>query len=295
MTRPTTAEIVRSAWHAGRAVPGFNVSYLPMMAPIVSALRDTNSFGLIMVARPDWMKFEAKGPGSVRQEYERCGDPAHTRLHLDHVPVIDEDGERVDFEGILEAALRLGYGSRLPLGENIAETRRAAELSHAAGVPTEAELGAVFGHENGSPPPYEALFASGRGFTDPDEARRFVRETGVDWLSVAIGNIHGAISEARRGEKKVRARLNIEHLKKIRDAAGVPLVLHGGSGIRKPYLMEAFHHGIAKINVGTTIRQAYEAARGESVSKARSAVYKTMVRIICEELETQGLADLLAV
>ena len=67
-------------------------------------------------------------------------------------------------------------------------------MAHAADVPVEAELGAVLGHEAGPLPPYEELFASGLGFTDPAEAKRFVEETGCDWLSVAIGNIHGAIA-----------------------------------------------------------------------------------------------------
>src|SRR5690606_9183044 len=107
--------------------------------------------------------------------------------------VIDEDQEPVDYLAIVNEALRLGFdsvmvdGSRLRLEENIAATRQVAERAHRAGVPCEAELGAVMGHEEGPLPPYEELFASGRGFTDTDEARRFVQETGCDWLSVAIG------------------------------------------------------------------------------------------------------------
>ncbi|MCD6415298.1 MAG: class II fructose-bisphosphate aldolase [Planctomycetes bacterium] len=72
----------------------------------------------------------------------------------------------------------------------------------------EAELGAVLGHEAGPLPPYDQLFGSGAGFTAPDEARCFVDETGLDWLSVAIGNVHGAISGAARRHKKVAARLS---------------------------------------------------------------------------------------
>ena len=60
----------------------------------------------------------------------------------------------------------------------------------------------------------------------------------MDWLSVAVGSIHGAISAAARREKKVEARLNIEHLETLRQATGVPLVLHGGTGIRKEYVMQ---------------------------------------------------------
>jgi fructose/tagatose bisphosphate aldolase len=182
-------------------------------------------------------------------------------------------------------------GSRLPLAENIEATKKITALAHAAGIPVEGELGAVLGHEAGPLPPYEELFASGKGFTDPEEAKRFVKETGVDWLSVAIGNIHGAISEAARDAKKVQARLNLEHLERIRKVTGVPLVLHGGSGIEKKYVLGAVKCGIAKINVGTAIRQPYEIASKESVAAGQKAVYEATVRILTEELELAGSAQ----
>lgn len=300
MSKPTTNDLVRRAWKAGRVVAGYNICYLPMMEPVVRALRDTGSFGLVMVARPDWMKFEAGGPREIRDEYERVKDEAHTRLHLDHVPVIDEDDQRVEYETILREAVGLGYdsvmvdGSRLPLEENIKATRRVVEMAHASGVAVEAELGAVMGHEAGPLPPYDELFESGKGFTAPEEARRFAEETGVDWLSVAVGNIHGAISGAKRHEKKPQARLSIERLTAIREQANIPLVLHGGSGIKKECLIEAFRNGIAKINVATAIRQPYEQHVAQGVEKARQAVYKTMMWLIREELETEGLAEDLA-
>ena len=296
MPRPTTGELVQRAWKAGTVIPGFNIPYIPMMESVVRALRDTGTFGLVMVARPEWTKFEAKGLGPIREEYERVKDERYTRLHLDHVPVVDEDDARVDFEAIMAEALDLGYesvmvdGSRLPLEENIAATRKVVEMGRAAGVPVEAELGAVLGHEEGPLPAYEELFASGKGFTDPDEAVRFVEESGCDWLSVAIGNIHGAISAAKRHEQKLEAMLNIRHLEKIRRVANVPLVLHGGSGIRKEYILESFRHGIAKINVGTAIRQPYEAAREESIAKAQKAVYQQMLTVIRKDLEIEGSA-----
>jgi len=285
-----------NAWRAGTVIPAFNIPHLPIMAPVVRALRDTNAFGLIQVARLEWEKFESKSMAAVRAVYEETKDERFTRLHLDHVPVIDEDGLRVDFESIIQEAVQLGYesvmvdGSRLPLEENIACTARVVRAAHAAGAAAEAELGAVLGHEAGPIPPYEELFASGKGFTDPDEARRFVEETGVDWLSVAVGNIHGAISGAAKSRKKVEARLNIEHLDRIREAVSTPLVLHGGSGIKTECLQLAFRHGISKINIGTAIRQSYEKHVGESVDKARQAVYDTMLDIIRNELAAEGSA-----
>jgi ketose-bisphosphate aldolase len=290
-----SAEIVRRAWRTGTAVPGFNIPYLPMMAPVVEALRDTACFGFIMVARLEWVKFEAGSVEAIRAEYERVKDERFARLHLDHVPVIDEDHLRVDFEGDIGRALAAGYdsvmvdASRLPLEENIAATRRIVEMAHARGVPVEAELGAVMGHEAGPLPPYDELFASGRGFTHPDEAVRFVRETNVDWLSVAIGSVHGAISAAR-SEKKIAARLDIPHLQRLRAATGIPLVLHGGTGIPREYVLESIRNGIAKINVATAIRQPYEAARAASPNAARRAVYEATVAAIEQDLDLKGTA-----
>lgn len=281
------------------ALPGFNIPYLPMMAPVVRALQDTRCFGLIMAARLEWTKFAAGGPRQLFEAYQVVKDPAFTALHLDHVPVIDEDDLTVDYEAILAEAIALGYdsvmvdGSRLPLDENIAATRRIVEMAHGAGVAVEAELGAVLGHESGPLPPYEELFASGRGFTDPDEARRFVHETGVDWLSVAVGSVHGAISATQRREKKVEARLSIERLDALRQATGVPLVLHGGTGIRTDCIREAIRHGIAKINIATAIRQPYEALVETYPEAALDAVYAATITVIRDELALEGTADIL--
>ncbi len=295
-TALSTKEIITNAWKKGIVIPGFNIPYLPMMEPVIRALHDTGTFGLIMVARLEWIKFKSGSMKAIRDEYEKLKDPNHTRLHLDHVPVIDEDKLLVDFKADISEAINLGFesvmidGSRLPLAENIEKTRIITGLAHNAGVPVEAELGAVMGHESGPLAPYEELFTSGKGFTSPDEAKRFVTETGTDWLSVAIGNIHGAISAATRSEKKVEARLSIPHLKKINEAVNIPLVLHGGTGIAKEYLMESFKHGIAKINIATAIRQPYEKLMNDSVKTAQDAVYNEMLDIINNQLEIAGSA-----
>lgn len=280
-------------------MPAFNIPFLPMMAPVVAALRDSRSFALIAVARLEWEKFGAGSLRAVRDEYERVKDEAHTRLHLDHVPVIDEDGRTVDYERIMAEAVDLGYesvmidGSRLDLEDNIASTRKVVEMAHAAGIPAEAELGAILGHEKGPLPPYEELFASRKGFTDPDQAGRFARETGVDWLSIAVGNIHGSIEAAAQRQEKVAARLDIQHLDRLAQAAGVPLVLHGGTGIAKSYTLEAIRHGVAKINVATAIRRPYIAAREVSVEKAYQAVYDATRKVLEEDLDLVGSASVL--
>jgi len=294
--KTSVSEIMGRAYKNGILIPAFNVAHLPMIKPIVDTLKEMRTFALVEVARPDVERFGAKSFQSVADEYGSLADRRFSRLHLDHIPVIDEDGKKVDWIALIKMGLTLGYdsvmidGSRLPLEENVAITREVVELSHRYGRPVEAELGAVLGHEAGPLPPYEELFRSGRGFTDPEDAERFVRETGVDWLSVAIGNIHGAISGVAKDKKKISARLNIDHLKRINRLTKIPLVLHGGSGIPKGYVMEAVKNGITKMNIGTSIRQAYERSlleKPDDVEAAQEEVALEVKRLI-EEYEVEG-------
>lgn len=299
MSHPNSNELMRRALESGTVIPAINIPFLPVIAPVVDALRDTETFGFIAVARLEWIKFEARSPRAIFEEYQRRKDERFTRLHLDHVPVIDEDDLRVDYLADIGEAVDLGYdsvmidGSRLPFDENVDAVKQVVALAHAKNVPVEAELGAILGHEKGPLPPYEELFASGKGFTDVDEAKRFVDATDVDWLSVAIGNIHGAISGAAKDEKKPETRINIQRLDDIRSAIDRPIVLHGGSGIKKSYILDGIKHGIAKINIASTVRQAYEQNKDESVAKAQKAVYDTMVDLIRNELEIAGSAKVL--
>jgi fructose-bisphosphate aldolase class II len=290
------AAIMRRAAANALAVPAFNIPYLPMVQPVVQAIVDQDCFALLAVARLEWMKFESRSPAAVMAEFTRWARPGCVALHLDHVPVIDEDGLLVDYAAVIRDAIALGYtsvmvdGSRLPLQENIAATRLIVQLAHQAGIACEAELGAVLGHEDGPLPPYEELFASGRGFTSVDDARLFVADTGCDWLSVAIGNVHGAIAAATKDRAKVQARLNLARLEQLRDATGIPLVLHGGSGIKQEDLLAAIGKGIAKINIGTEIRQPYERALREThdTAAAQQAVYERTVWLLRDYLGLSG-------
>ncbi len=296
------AEIMRRAFAARIVVPAYNIAHLPMLEPIVHTLAALRCFSLVEVARPDVDKFGAKSIRAVYDEFKKSGDRGVARLHLDHAPVIDEKGRRFDWKGLIAEALGLGFdsvmidGSRLSLDENIAATAEAAAMAHKAGVPLEAELGAVLGHEEGPLPPYEELFKSGKGFTAPEDARRFVKETGVDWLSVACGNIHGAISDADRDKEKVQARIDVVHLRKLREVTGIPLVLHGGSGIKRECVLDSVKEGITKVNVGTQLRQVYERSLKETgkIAAAQSAVADEIATLTRDYFGIEGSAAKIA-
>lgn len=291
------SKAVRLALDNHTIIPAFNIPHLPMAKAVIAAVIDEDSIAMVQVARLEWEKFAARSLEAVAEEYHRYCDPSYTLLHLDHVPVIDEDQKRVDYMPILHRAVNAGYqslmvdGSRLPFAENIAVTAEAARFAHENHIACEAELGSVMGHESGGPGlPYEELFKTKKGFTDIAEAKRFVAETRCDWLSVAAGSIHGAIAENVRNQRKPEARLDVGHISALSEAAGIPLVLHGGSGINQQCILDAINAGIAKINVGTEIRQAYERAmEGQTdVEYGREAVYEKTRSVIRDFLHASG-------
>jgi len=287
LARLSAAEILRRAYQRHILIPAFNIAYLPMIEPVLETLREAQSFALLEVARPDIERFGATSYQAVAREFNSCADRSYARLHQDHVPVIDEEGRRVNWQPLVAEALALGYdsvmidGSRLPLEENIAITRAVVEMAH-PGVAVEAELGAVLGHEPGPLPSYEELFQSGRGFTDPQEAALLVNETSVDWLSVAVGNIHGPIIGPTKDHPKLQARLHLHHLRAISHRVNIPLVLHGGTGIDLTSVLAAAHNGIAKINIGTALRQPYEHAL--STTHHLPSARKAVARVVAQHL-----------
>ena len=263
---------------------------------------DENSVAMIQVARLEWEKFESESLERIAEEYAKYAVEGHTLLHLDHVPVIDEDHLAVDYLPIIRRAIAAGYqsvmvdASRLDLAGNIAATRAVADIAHAAGIPVEAELGAVMGHETSQQSiPYDEIFERKLGFTEVEDALKFARESACDWLSVAVGSVHGAIADNLLDKKKPSAKLDVERIAELRQALDIPLVLHGGSGIQEDYITRGIRAGIAKINVGTELRQPYERAIREKgdVEYARECVYTRCRELIRDFLHTAGDADVL--
>lgn len=157
-------------------------------------------------------------------------------IHLDHGDSYDLAAKCLDigFDSVMIDA------SEKSFEENIALTRRVVELAKQYGANVEAELGYVakLGQS-----------ADNHGFTEPEEAKIFVRETGVDVLAVAIGTAHGFY--------KQEPKLDLERLEKINEIANAALVLHGGSGVPHGALTEAIKRGICKINLATEIKNIF--------------------------------------
>ncbi len=157
-------------------------------------------------------------------------------IHLDHGDSYELAAACLDagFDSVMIDA------SEKPFEENIRITRKVVELARGYNACVEAELGYVAKLGQST----EKL-----GFTEPDQAKRFVDETGVDALAVAIGTSHGFY--------KQEPKLDLERLSRIHEATGAALVLHGGSGVPHPALAEAIERGIRKINLATEIKNIF--------------------------------------
>ena len=161
-------------------------------------------------------------------------------------------------------------GSKLPLEENIANTKIVVRAAHAVGVAVEAELGHV---GSASAADYQATASQRIGFTDPVVAAQFVAETGADFLAVAIGNAHGLYN----GDPFI----DLPLLADIRRRVSIPLVLHGGSGISEGQFRAAIDNGIAKINVATEL-YVTTAKRIRQATQNPKATYFDLIPLVAE-------------
>ena len=299
---PKQVDIVKNAWKAGVMIPSFNIPYLPMMEPVVQAVADEESFALISTAQIEWETLKSKGPQEVMDEFQKWDRPDYVRIHLDHICSIDEiTQKRNDYYSVIKRAIEIGYRSVMidgshekSLEDNIAVTRRVVELAHKKDVLVEGEVGAIFGYSDETTPPYDEIFANRTGFTTVEEAERMVKEAGIDWLSVAAGNLHGAMVGSGRFKDKVRARLDIDLIETLSKATGGPLVIHGGSSIEIDCLLSAISSGIAKINVAKDIRMIYQMVMQQKndVLHAKQAVYDRVRWLIKDHYQISGTSKI---
>ncbi len=235
MSIESAANLLRRASGEGYAIPHFDVWDIATTEGVLEALVERRAPGIIAIYSGVFQGPIARGlVGYVRARAEEI--PAPVAILLDHGASLEECARAVRF-GCTDVMFD---GSRLPLPENTAQTRIIVRAAHAAGVGVEGEVGHVGWAGDMEDPERQA-----HGLTDPGEAADFVRETGVDYLAIAIGTAHGIY----QGEP----RLALDLLGEIRRCVNVPLVLHGGTGLGGEPLRAAIAGGIAKINVSTDL------------------------------------------
>lgn len=231
------AELLGDALRRGYAVPSFCIWNAETIEAVLRVAERCHAPVILMT-----------GPGELLLSYGALADVARTlatrysvpaALHLDHGNTMEA------VEACLAAgftSVMLDYSTR-PFAENVAALKQVVALACPRGVSVEGEIGAV-GR-------IDEVTGEGRGHTalsDPDEARAYVAATGVDCLAVSFGNLHG--------NYKLPPKLDFELLGRLREAAGVPLVLHGGSGTPPEDLARAISLGIAKVNVASELNRA---------------------------------------
>jgi|YelNatPaOPRAMG01_1025707.scaffolds.fasta_scaffold24640_4 fructose-bisphosphate aldolase class II len=244
----TSKELLIKAQKEGYAVGAFNANNLEYVQAIIEAAEEEKA-PVILQASQGAIKYAGLEQivAMVKNAAEAVSVPVV--LHLDH---------GTDFIQNVRC-LRAGFtslmfdGSALPFEENAAITKKIVEIAHAVGIPVEAELGKV-------PQAGEITFEQLKALmTTPEEALRFVELTQVDSLAVSVGSIHRMQVQ--------EAHLDVERIQKIRELVGIPLVLHGASGVTDESYAQGIKAGICKINVATELNKAFTRGLKEAMAE----------------------------
>lgn len=246
MTRTSSLEIVRAAASRGVGAAAFNVIHLETAEALVAAAERAGK-PLILQLSHNCVRYHNDQLEPIGQAMIALADntDAQIAVHLDHCESVE----------LAKAAIDLGFnsvmydGSTLAVPENIANTREVVDYAHARGATVEAELGEIGGKGAHTPGVR----------TDPEEARQFVADTGVDLLAVAVGSEHAMQSRT--------ASLDLKLIAELKEAAGVPLVLHGSSGVPDEEIQRGIAAGMTKINVSTHLNGFFTRAIREYLAE----------------------------
>ena len=288
----SSKELLITAQQEGYAVGAFNANNMECVQAVVETAEEERAPVILQVSQ-----------GAIAYAgLEFAGMLVKVASELTTVPVVLHLDHGTDFEQNVRC-LRAGFtslmydGSSEPLERNIETSAKIAEIAHACGIPVETELGKIPKIED-----YESMLPAGYDYStklppdvqekitslmaDPDQAEEFVARTHCDSLATAVGSVHGMKRDVQP--------LNIERLAEIRRRTGVPLVLHGASGVIRTReeaermgiklesyegtLEDAVKHGIAKVNVATEISMAF--LRGIKTALEKDPGQKDMRKIL---------------
>jgi fructose-bisphosphate aldolase class II len=222
------------------AVPAFNISDYAMMNGVFEVSEEMNAPVIIAIHPDELSHIGVDMLPAIISRAHRSTVPV--TIHLDH---------GATYEQIL-TAIQHGFtsvmidGSTLPFEENVAITKKIVEAAHAVGLSVEGELGTIGKTDDEAEDGTATII-----YTDPKDAVRFVKETGVDSLAIAIGTCHGIYPAHMKPE------LKLDLLQEIKKAVQVPLVLHGGSNNPDTEIGESVRLGVNKINISSDIKVAY--------------------------------------
>lgn len=231
------------------AVPAFNFHNLEILQAIIENAEVQHAPVILQITPIYLEKIGAIAAAAMAREVAKAAK-IPVALHLDHCTSIKW----------INWALAQGFtsvmidGSTLPLDENIALTRETSKAAHEVGASAEAELGHIGGVEDASEAEDNDI---NQGYANLSEAFILVQESGVDTLAPAVGTAHGLY--------KFTPNINFELIEKLKQTLGVPLVLHGGSGIPDEMIRKAISKGIRKANFGTELKVAWAESVTETI------------------------------
>lgn len=274
-------ELLQDAKKNGYAVGAFNVSNMENIQCVLEAAEELQAPVLVQGAQREVEYADGECFVDMIKSIANKKKGA-IGIHLDHCA-------HIDFE---IKCIRYGFtsimfdGSLLSFEENVAKTKKVIEIAHAVGVSVEAELGTI-----GQTSEYGEKIG-GSGLTEPEDAAKFVAETGVDFLATSFGTAHGLY--------KAEPKLDFVRLEKIAALTKIPLVMHGGTGVPEAQIKKSIGLGICKINFSTILRksfidkiQEYMAAHPEdlmtmNIIRAGSKAMKQSVKDMIEMCGTVG-------
>lgn len=244
----TLSELLKDAKEGQYAVGAFNVPNLEAIRGVIQAAEELNSPVILQHAEVHENLIGLEEIGPIMLQYARAAK-VPVAVHLDH---------GATFEMCVKA-IRMGFTSVMydasskEYEVNLAESKEIVKIAHAAGVSVEAELGHIFtsavgggeGRGSDSSEDYEDLEDV---YTDPDLAKVFVEETGVDCLAIGFGTVHGIYLK--------EPKLDLNRISQIKEKIDVPFVMHGGSGVSEENYRIAIKNGICKINYYTYMNKA---------------------------------------
>ena len=286
MSVVSAKEMLLKAHKEGYGVAQININNLEWIKAVLTTVEELKSPVILGVSEgaAKYMGGYKTVMAMVRALDENYKVTVPVAVHLDHGT----------YEGSYKA-LEAGFtsimfdGSHYPFEENLAKTKEIVAACHAKGVSVEAEVGSIGGEEDG--------VIGGGEIADPEECK-LIAETGVDMFAAGIGNIHGKYPANWKG-------LDFKVLKEVQEVTGgVPLVLHGGTGIPAEMVQKAISLGVSKINVNTELQLVFAAATRKYIEEGKDLVgkgfdprkllapgYEAMKKIIAEKIAVFGSAN----
>jgi ketose-bisphosphate aldolase len=253
--------LLEQAEQGAYAVGSFSPRYPRLIEPVLRAGIAMRSPMIVQASQIEFERVEMSIPEFAESFWRFVSDlqpDVPVALHLDHTFEIRVIVEAIEngFTSVMIDA------SKKELEDNIATTREVVAYAHARGVSVEAELGRIFSSTDMETESDVELY------TDPVEAERFVRETGVDALAVSVGTAHGVYMVRK-------PKVDLARLQAIRARTPVHLVLHGGSGVPEHMIKDAIRlpgGGVSKVNIATDLEQAFLGALGFETRMKNAAI-----------------------